>query len=493
SRFAYDLGDGAVVLGDLSGLEEVDFGPGIRPESVLAAGRVGDDLFLRASSADSLRIKNWFLPDSIDLRFTNGTTWGTAALAALPQMALGTAYADTSFAPEGGENTLVGLHGDDDFYGASASDTYAFGRGDGTDTLHEPVRAPAAGFKPVSFTADIAPEDVGIARDDAGNLYLVVNRDGGRVVLSGWDTDDGSGKSFRARFADGTEWSPGDLEARAARLPATSYSDVITGGDGDDVLTGLGGDDLLFGGAGNDLLAGGAGYDQIEGGAGNDILRGGGEDDVLRDSGGHNVIDSGAGDDILSADSSSANLWIGGPGADNLWGMTSAGHNIVAFNRGDGEDSLPGWLADEGVLTLSMGGGITLGELSVHHGERFFFDLVLDAGAGDRMDLSSWYLNVHGEVHLQLISNGSVDVYDLTAAIESWESNGASLSDALRAHRLSTSEEEAFGGAMAYQYATVGGLDAMSASIVSSFLSSDDFGRRAQSIAFEQEEAPVLA
>ncbi len=489
TRYVYEAGDGSQILGDLNGLAEITFGPGIDPTSLLISGRAGDDVFLRIGASDSLRINDWFAEQSVDLRFDDGTVWDATILGALPAFIVGTDDADTLFAPEGSDNVLVGLHGDDQFFGSSRSDTYVFGRGDGADTLYDHVFGPDPQFNTISFTADITPDDVGVTRDDVGNLYLVVNEDGGRIVLSGWFDEDGSGKAFGARFADGTQWSAAELESKVRQLAATTFSDVLAGTDGDDVVLARAGDDLLFGMAGNDLLDGGAGSDRVEGGPGLDILRGGADDDVIRDSDGRNLIDGGAGADWLSTGSGTTSFWIGGPGADNLE-MNGSANNIFAFNRGDGEDSIPVWFDDNQPLTLSLGGGITLADLSfVQEGS----DIVVDAGAGDRAHLSFWYFNYpHAETRLQLIGDGHVDVYDLVAAVDYWEANGGPTSAALQANHLSTYADQAYGGALAYEYATTGNLAAIPAPGIRSFLTSADFGVEPQPIAFERDQAPEL-
>lgn len=488
TRYIYAAGDGAQVLGDLDGLAEVSFGPGIEPSSLLVSGRAGDDVFLRLTASDSLRITDWFATQSVDLRFSDGTVWDAAMLSALPSLIVGTNESDTLYAVEGSDSVLVGLRGDDTFFGASGNDTYLFSRGDGTDYVIDHAFGADPQINTISFTSDIAPTHVGVTSDPWGTLYLIVDEGGARVALSGWFDQDGSGKDFRVRFADGTEWDAGTIEGKVTRLPATPFNDVLLGSDGDDTMPALAGDDLLFAMGGDDVLDGGDGADYLESGEGADILRGGTDADFLYDADGHNLVDGGEGDDWAQADAGS-NFWIGGPGADNLE-MNGGSNNVFAFNRGDGEDTIPVWFQNNQPLTVSLGGGITLSDLSfVQEGA----DMVVDAGDGDRVHLSFWSFNgSHAETRLQLIDDGQIDIYDLAAAVEHWESTGDSAPAALQAHHRSTFTDQAFGGGIAYEYATVGHLAAMSAPVLRSFLSSDDFGVVPQPIAFERDEAPEL-
>ena len=489
SQYRYEPGDAGQVLGELDGLSSVAFGAGIDPASLLIAARAGDDLFLRFNASDSLRIEDWFSSPTVDLRFTDGTVWNASALGALRAMVIGSDEVDTLFAAEGPNNILLGRHGDDYLYGASGSDSYVFGRGDGSDTIFDHVFDSGSPLNMVSFTADIAPADVSVTRDDAGGLYVVVNQNGGRILLSGWFDEDGTGKSFDLRFADGTEWDAATIESKAASLAVTFFDDVLAGSDGDDAISGLTGDDLLYGMAGEDLLDGGAGADRVEGGAGLDILRGGADEDTVHDTGGNNLIDGGAGDDLLSADFGTTNFWIGGPGADNVE-INGSANNIVAFNRGDGEDSIPVWFSDNQPLTLSLGGGITAANLSFLQKDG---DIAVIAGAGDRIDLRGWYLNYpHAEMRLQLIADGKIDVYDLTAAVAAWEADGAAAATALEANHLSTSTDQALGGGLAYEYANAGNLTAMSASAMRAVLASEEFGISPQPVAFERNRGPQL-
>ena len=128
-----------------------------------------------------------------------------------------------------------------------------------------------------------------------------------------------------------------------------SYGDVtIDGGSGNDVLWSSQGNDVLLGGSGNDRMDGGAGKDylvrrqrrrRLFGGFMEDILQGGSGDDSLKDSsptaGG--LMDGGSGNDDAGGRTGNT-LFIGGRGDDTI--RLGGGKDIIAYNRGDGRDTV---------------------------------------------------------------------------------------------------------------------------------------------------------
>jgi Ca2+-binding RTX toxin-like protein len=256
--------------------------------------------------------------------------------------------------------------------------------------------------------------------------------------------------------------------ARQNVAPATAGNDVIVFTDLADVGFGLDGNDELYGLSGNDVLDGGAADDYLEGDSGNDILIGGAGIDDLSDSRGNNYLDGGAGADHFLADGrpsfvdGGANFVVGGADADRV--DSYADGNVIAFNAGDGNDTV---YARER-LVLSMGGGIQANELSLRQQGG---DLVLSAGGTDSIRLTrsleadpqDW-----PQIKLQIIAAGSVSTYDLNAVIDEFRAEAAQdptlqlpIGALLQASQLSSSTTEALGGALAYQYAVTGNTDAV--------------------------------
>ncbi|MEW6589457.1 MAG: putative Ig domain-containing protein, partial [Pseudomonadota bacterium] len=169
-------------------------------------------------------------------------------------------------------------------------------------------------------------------------------------------------------------------------LNGGSGDDVINGFAGNDVLRGYGGNDTIAGGAGNDSLLGGdgddlflvegdSGSDTVNGGAGFDEIRGSDGDDVFRfanytgdnrveriDGGaGYNRIVSGAfhghmdfsttelvniariegsdGDNYITGTHGN-DVFLGGLGADRLWGL--GGDDLFLVEGESGSDTVNG-------------------------------------------------------------------------------------------------------------------------------------------------------
>src|SRR6185436_10893871 len=117
-------------------------------------------------------------------------------------------------------------------------------------------------------------------------------------------------------------------------------ANVISGNQGANLLEGFGGNDTLFGNLANDVLQGGSG------------------NDTLRDNGGKNLLDGGSGNDKLVGNTGNE-LFMGGSGNDTV--TTGAGSDVIAFNRGDGQDAVT---ASQGAdNTVSLGGGIAYQDL----------------------------------------------------------------------------------------------------------------------------------
>src|SRR5207245_1854013 len=106
----------------------------------------------------------------------------------------------------------------------------------------------------------------------------------------------------------------------------------------------------------------------------------------------------------------------GGAGADAI--KAGAGRDILAFNRGDGRDTITG--GGDGGNTLSLGGGIRYSDLSF---SKAGTDLVVDTGADDRMVFKDWYAGSKSVLTLQLVLDAT-DEFD------------AGSSDPLRNHRV---------------------------------------------------------
>src|SRR6185503_6375915 len=82
------------------------------------------------------------------------------------------------------------------------------------------------------------------------------------------------------------------------------------------------------------------------------------------------------------------------------------GTDVIAFNAGDGVDTLFG--GRDGGNTLSFGGGLGYDDLSL---SRSGHDLVVNAGENDRMVLKNWYRGNHSVQNLQIILDATAE-YD---------------------------------------------------------------------------------
>jgi Ca2+-binding RTX toxin-like protein len=413
---------------------------------------------------------------------------------------------------------LAGGEGDDYLQGQFGGDTYlVLPQESGTDIVNEVFddTGSYAGFADdpnyfqdaVEFAPGVGPGDLSFCLGQVSHtpwwaagplVYRTLDISWGenralRIVLP----EGGEGAGIEAiRFADGSSYFLKVGSEGQDRLSA-----ALNGSAGNDLILGLGGDDWLNGFAGEDWLDGAAGEDWLIGAAGDDVLRGGAGSDELAGYQGHDLLFGEAGDDWIS-DWESSSYLDGGEGDDTLYADTDPGflvggtgndwldswapHDVVAFNRGDGHDTL--YLAQ--ALTISLGGGIAAGDLALR---RDGGELLLAIGAADSIRLTRSFEEdpeAWPEITLQLVGE-RVDTFDLRRAIDRFKSLEAgdpgmerwAPGGALAEFLVSTSTDHAIGGELAYRYATAGGVGALSYGEIRAVLGAPDFGRSAQPFA----------
>lgn len=271
-----------------------------------------------------------------------------------------------------------------------------------------------------------------------------------------------------------------------AKVRGDAAGNLIYGGTGDETLVGGAGDDMLFGDIGDDVLRGGRGTDVLQGGDGADVLHGGNDNNVLDGGSGDDVIFDGAGDSFIS----------GGTGNDTL--RLGRGNDVIAFNSGDGWDTIIG--GGDGGNTLSFGGGIRYSDLSF---SRAGDDLIVSTGQNEGIVLDDWYAGTRSVLNLQIILDatdefdasssdplynrrvqtfnflGLVSAFDQarTASLTSW-----ALTNALLQWQLWGADDAALGGDLAYWYGRNRTLAGISLQAAQQVIGASGFGSDAHSL-----------
>jgi Ca2+-binding RTX toxin-like protein len=277
-------------------------------------------------------------------------------------------------------------------------------------------------------------------------------------------------------------------------------TDILIGDDGADVLYGESGSDVLWGGKAADILYGGTGKDALGGDDGNDLLFGQADEDTLLGCTGNDLLDGGAGSDTL--DGGDGNDFIaGGAGSDTL--NPGAGRDVIVFNRGDGADTIQATGTPQD--TLSIGGGIRYADLKLAKNAN---DLVLDAGAGDKVTFKDWYASTpqRSVAQLQFVAeamsifnaaspdplvNKKIQTFDFQRIVAAFDTARAgnsklgswSIAPALMSSRLSSSDTDAFGGILAHEFGMLRSLEQVPAAIAQETLSDARFGVQPQPFA----------
>lgn len=328
------------------------------------------------------------------------------------------------------------------------------------------------------FTLTVAPTE-GVT---------LVGGNGAEILTGGVgdDTIDGRGGADRLFGQAGND-----------RLLGGRGADHLDGGEGNDTVLAGAGFDELFGREGDDYLNGEDGEDTLDGGTGNDILQGGRGADTLAGGEGNNLLDGGAGADQLVAGGAN-DILIGGQGRDVI--TTGAGNDVIAFNRGDGADTVQ--LGQGGTDTLSLGGDIDLSQLRF---QKQGDDLRLLLGSGDSILFDNYYSEGASRslVNLQIVRSAEasldpqdplrdnrVEVFDFNELVARFDAareanprrNRWALMDALLDAHVAGSDDAAIGGDLAYRYGADGTVAGLSVDPVKALLANNQLTTQMQTI-----------
>lgn len=423
----------------------------------------------------------------------NLTLTGSAAI-----NGTGNALANT-LTGNSGVNTLTGGGGDDVYVVQNTTDVVVESAGGGTDQVNSSVTYTLSSeVENLTLTGSSAINGTGnaLANTLTGNsgvntltggagddVYVVQNTTDVVVESAGGGTDQ---VNSSATFT---------LGAEVEKLTLAGTSGIHgTGNALDNILRGNTGANTLTGGGGHDLLNGGAGNDVLNGDAGNDILEGMDGTDTLADTAGNNYFYGGSGNDNLTGNTGNE-FFIGGLGNDTY--TTNTGADIIAFNNGDGQDSVNASTGADN--TVSLGGGIDYNNLTL---TKTGNNLILKTGGTNQLTFVNWYLSAptnKSVLNLQVIAEAmagfgggdplrskKVHQFDFQGIVSAFDTAGApanwSMLTALTTYHLGGSDTAALGGDLAYQYGKNLTLAGIGVGPVQTILSSGSFGSSAQTL-----------
>lgn len=421
-------------------------------------------------------------------------------------------------------NALTGNAGNNTLSGGTGADTMAGGAGDDTyvvDNTGDVVTELAGGGidlvqSSVSYTMSAEIENLTLTGTSAisgtGNaLANVINGNSANNTLTGGAGDD------RLDGKAGADTMRGGVGNDTYVVDSTS--DVVTenAGEGSDlvessitysvsslanvehvVLTGTGAINAT-GNTGNNMLRGNGAANALTAGDGIDVLQGFAGNDTVSDSAGNGLLDGGSGTDTLTGNSE-RQFFIGGTGNDTI--TTGAGADIVAFNKGDGQDTVNASTGTDNVV--SLGGGITYSDLFLSKSGN---NLILETGGTDRITLKDWYAasTNRSVAKLQAVaesmtgySPGSPDAllakkvqsFDFSVLVAAFDAARAANStltrwqmmDKLLAAHLGGSDTEALGGDLAYRYGLGGSLAGVGFDNAAAIMTAAQFATSAQAL-----------
>ncbi|MBV1786782.1 cadherin-like domain-containing protein [Marinobacterium sp. D7] len=416
----------------------------------------------------------------------------------------------------GGDDRLDGGAGDDLLNGGLGDDTYIINLNNGLDRIED-----IEGTDTVRFGEGLNLDNVALRVTQENGVYTAHIRvldecgceqpDQGFDLVIGMD-DQGRYISPIERFifADDSQAAFDDLLIKTVVHIGTAHdTEIVTGrnddviyagprgntvysGTGHDIIYAGSGGDQAYGEGGNDVFLGSTGDDVLDGGCGDNILFGYNGRDVLRSSEGNNILLGGSQDDLVEA-GSGADFIAGGSHNDTI--QAGGGSNVIAFNLGDGRDTVLS--SADATNTLSLGGGIQVEDLAFRH---IGPDLLLEIGNKNGITFKDWYQDTaHQSIRtLQVIDtnpdNGSnkttsVELFDFQNLVEHFDTAQSgttsttswSLMNGLLDAHLENSTNVVIGGELAMDYAEDGAIT-LSAGATQKVLSNPIYGSTAQTV-----------
>ena len=214
-------------------------------------------------------------------------------------------------------------------------------------------------------------------------------------------------------------------------------------------------------------------------------------------NGNHLVLGCAVNDTINALDTGNEIL-IGGQGNDTL--TTGSGSNLIAFDKGDGQDVLNAAAGQNN--TVSLGGNFAYNDLALQHNGN---DLVLDIGASNSITFKGWYAGNHNIVNLQVIAaamsdfnpgstdvlrNSNVENFDFQMIVNAFDQaqivnpglSAWGVTNSLLDAHLASNDSAALGGDLAYTYGTHGNLTGLGVVAAQGTLSNTQFASAPQTL-----------
>jgi Ca2+-binding RTX toxin-like protein len=316
---------------------------------------------------------------------------------------------------------MTGGQGTDRMQGWNGSDTYAFNRGDGADTILDTDYQAYLKTDTLAFGAGITAANLSMSRTGYDLVVKVVDPNDAnatdQITVEKWFN--GTGYQLeKFTFADGASLTAAQIGPLGNVMYGTGGTDTLSDSTGSGAIYGLGGNDTISDTLGSDTLDGGEGNDTItDSGTGANALRGGeGNDTITFSHNANNTIDGGAGDDLIVVNTTtgtaftSVNTIAGGKGVDRMQGWN--GSDAYVFNRGDGVDTIldTDYQVYSQTDKLTFGTGITSANLSM---SRTGYDLVVkvidpnDASATDQITVEKWFNGTSYQLEVFTFADGT--------------------------------------------------------------------------------------
>jgi Ca2+-binding RTX toxin-like protein len=460
----------------------------------------GGDTISDSSGTDTV---NASVTYALGSNLENLTLLGNAAIDAtgnaLANVLIGNS-ANNTLTGGAGADVMSGGAGNDTYFVDNVGDTVYEAAGEGIDLVQSSVAFTLTDeVENLTLTASVSgtgnnADNVLTGNTGANTLY----GNGGNDTLNGAGGSDTmyGGVGDDVYFVDATGDNTNENADEGMDTVNSSVTKTLAANiellflTGTNAINGTGNalSNLLRGNSMANTLAGGGGFDILEGGAGNDSLS---------NATGTALFNGGADADTMTG-AAGNDMFIGGTGNDTI--TTGAGADVIAFNLGDGLDSIAVSTGTDN--TVSIGGGALYADLLFTKSGN---NLILQVGASNQMTFVDYYANTSNRsvANLQMVIEGTsdydsgssdvtrdnrIETFDFAALVADFDAARAvdpnltswALSNTLLSRHLAGSDSAAIGADLAYRYNRFGNLADISFVPGVGLLSAPEFGSSPQ-------------
>ena len=322
----------------------------------------------------------------------------------------GTAWADTITNYGIGNVTIVGGKGNDSIDNHNYSgNLYWYNYGDGNDTINGFTSNDVLKINGWSYSTMVSGND------------FVVNVGSGSIILK---------NAAQTTINIVNQWGSLDTYSKSKVLYGTDTPDLLNISVANTTVFGYAGNDTIYNTSNGSQIYGGDGHDDIISSGNNVGISGGNGADSILSSGNNGLFIGNNGNDTIYIQGK-GNKLDGGQGNDIIILETGSSDNLIAYENGDGKDSIIGFNATS---TLSIGG-------SSYSTKKSGDNIIVTVGKGkislmgaaslSNVNITSDYLNVTNSTKSPVTVGSAVKIVNASSRTKAVKITGNALANSI--------------------------------------------------------------